>query len=212
MNQLHKTIIATLVFLFVAFFLGRLIFLSGIQREIMHAENRLVQLEENQAILNIDLEKLRQGIKAEVKVKRSNFLTKPGEEQKLLKSVIDCGGPMRIKNFSILPAYRVKGSEDSQANFGSSDKSGFNPEEELPQLDDQGMPVGVSTEDDYEWPGAEIIPVKFSFATTYRNLGQFFAEVQKTMPVNVIRSMDLIVKSSGICRGTIVLLFPVSGS
>ncbi|MEW6711653.1 MAG: hypothetical protein AB1403_17660 [Candidatus Riflebacteria bacterium] len=207
MNRLTTGIIVAIVVLSVLFFLGRLFFLSGVQREISQTRNRLEQLENNQANLDKELEKLRGKVTDQVKDARNSSLLKPGMEFKLLNNIIELSGNLKINDFAILPSYFHKSAEDQ----GSSEPStSFNAVEELPQLDEQGMPIGAATDDDTEWPGIEIVPVKFSFTTTFRNLGQFFSHIDSQMPINQIRSADIMLQDAYISRGTVVMLFPVA--
>ena len=208
MNKLGTSIAVSLVVVIVVFFLGRLFFLSGTQREILHAKNRLDQLEDNRAILEKELAKLKSKAKETVKEQRNTTLLKPGEEHSLFASILADSGNMRLNHFELMPSYFVKNPED-QFNTDSGGTT-YKPGAELPQLDDQGMPVGSSVEEDTEWPGVEIIPVSFSFTTTFRNLGQFFSQIDSKMPINQIRSADILLKDSGITRGTVVMLFPVA--
>jgi Tfp pilus assembly protein PilO len=209
MNQMNSRILASIVVLVIVFFLARLVMLSGPAREIAQLHNRLQQLEESKAIKEIELEKHRKQARQEVKLERSNTLLKPGQEYNLLKQILACSGNMSIQNFAILPSYRVKNKDDEFMSDNYEVKN-YNAGDELPQIDEQGNPVGMVTDDDVEWPGVEIVPVKLSFTTTYRSLGQFFSQVLRSMPINVVRSMDIMVKDSGISKGTVVLLFPVS--
>ncbi len=207
MNRLTTSIIVAMVVLSVIFFLGRLFFLSGVQREILQTRNRLEQLEDNQATLEKELEKLRSRATDQLKDARNSSLLKPGMEFKLLNNIIELSGNLKINDFAILPSYFHKNAEDQG---GSETSTSFNAIQELPQLDEQGMPIGASTDDDTEWPGVEIVPVKFSFTTTFRNLGQFFSKIDSQMPINQIRSADIILQDAYISRGTVVMLFPVA--
>lgn len=208
MNKLTTSLLVSLVVVIVVFFLGRLVLLSGIQREIMQSQNRLDQLEDNKQTLETELSKLRNKVKEEIAPQRSSTLLKAGSEHILLSSIIAHAGNMKINQFELMPSYFVKNPEDE---FGSSSNSAqFGAGDELPQLDDQGMPVGASVEDDTEWAGVEIVPVRFSFTTTFRNLGQFFSQIDKLMPINQIRSADILLQDSMITRGTVVMLFPVA--
>ncbi len=209
MNQMNSRILASVVALVIVFFLARLVMLSGSEREIVQLKTRLQQLDESKIIKETELEKYRKQARQEVKLERSNRLLIPGQEYNLLQQILECAGNMRIKDFAILPSYRVKNKDDEFMSDNYEVKN-YNAGDELPQIDEQGNPVGMVTDDDTEWPGVEIIPVKLSFTTTYRSLGQFFSQVLRSMPVNVVRSMDIMVKDSGISKGTVVLLFPVS--
>ncbi len=207
MNKLTTSIFATIIILTVVFFLGRLFMLSGLQREIAQAQSRLEQMEDSQKELEVELNKLRGKAKEEIKPERSNFLLKPGQEHSLLSSIVNCSGNMKISDFNLMPPYFVKSAQDFSSG---AESQGFKAGDQPAKLDDQGNPIGMSFEDESEWPGIEIIPLKFSFATTYRNLGNFFSEIDRTMPINQIRSADVLLSDSGITRGTAVILFPVA--
>ncbi len=208
MNKLTTSIFVSLIVVIVVFFLGRLVLLSGLQREIIQAGNRLDQFEDNQQQLENELNKLRSKVKQEIKQQRSSSLLKPGEEYSLLSSILAQAGNLKLNNFELMPSYFVKNPED---DFGSSsDSTQFKPGDELPQIDEQGMPVGASVEEDTEWPGVEIVPIRFSFTTTFRNLGKFFSQIDSQMPINQIRSADILMTDSIITRGTVVMLFPVA--
>lgn len=208
MKKVANSIIAAIVFLSVLFFIGRLVFLSGVQKEISQTQNRLTQLEEKKGLLEAELVKLRARAKQEIKSSKKSAFLIPGQEHTLLTSILACTGNLRIQNYELMKSYFVK-SQDDESLYGSSSAS-FNTAEQLPELDDQGMPVGATMEEDTEWPGVEIIPIKLSFSTTYRNLGKFFSKIDKNLPINVVRSMDVLIKDSAITKGTIVMLFPVT--
>jgi hypothetical protein len=74
------------------------------------------------------------------------------------------------------------------------------------------MPVGLAAEEDIEWAGVEIVPVKMTFTSTYRSFGRFSSEAVKNLPINAVRSMDLLLKNEGIVKGTLVMNFPVAES
>ncbi|GAB4273970.1 MAG: hypothetical protein Kow0029_13990 [Candidatus Rifleibacteriota bacterium] len=208
MNQLTKSIFATIVILVVFFFLGKIFILSGLQKEISQTENLIAQLENNKRVLEQDLEKYRQKAKQEIKSTKNNIMLESGKEFSLLKTLLECKGNMKIQNFELLPSYYVKNKEED--NFMTNSIPDMKLSETLPELDEQGMPINAVSEEVTEWPGVEIIPIKFSFTTTYRSLGMFFSKVDKLMPINVVRSMDVLIEDSGITRGTVVLLFPIA--
>ncbi len=142
---------------------------------------------------------------------RNNKLLLAGQEAALLRSILDLGGKsLRLNSYSMLPSFRVKANDDSMI----SDNPPQAPEgtQELPQLDEQGMPVGLAADDDEEWPGVEIIPVKMTFTSTYRSFGKFLSDAGRGMPVSAVRSMDLLLKSDGIVKGTLIMNFPVAES
>ena len=114
-----------------------------------------------------------------------------------------------MHSFDIIEAFRFKPETDiTDAGAGAQNFAAGT--QELPQLDEQGMPVGLAAEDDIEWPGVEVVPAKMTFATSIRALGKFLSEAGRNMPVNSIRSLDLIMRDGGLVRGTLVLNFPLA--
>ncbi|MGM0598753.1 MAG: hypothetical protein ACQETH_02940 [Candidatus Rifleibacteriota bacterium] len=210
MNRFTSSIIASIVTVAIIFFIGRLLFLSDIQKNILQVSKQIIQIKDNTNTLNQELNKLKKEVKTYVEKPRNQKVLIPGNEPKLLSSIIKCSQNMRIQDYEILPSYFVKGkNEDS---YSSTSSQAYQDGEELPPLDENGMPIGIEVDDGSDWPGVEIIPVKFRFITTYRNLGQFFSNAEKYLPMSKIKSLDLILKDSGIAKGTLVMLFPASES
>ena len=200
---------ALLIVLVVVFFVGRIFLLADIQKQLVQAESELEQHSISQTNIKAEYDNLKERAKsAEVPI-RSNKLLIAGQEASLLSSILDLGGKsLRLDSYSMLPSFRVKADEEetySEVPAQSSDTP-----QELPQLDDQGMPVGMATDEDEEWPGVEIIPVRMTFTSTYRSFGKFLSDAGKSMPVSAVRSLDLLLKSDGIVKGTLIMNFPVA--
>lgn len=209
MNNLTTSMIALLIVLIVVFSVGRLVVLANPQKQLDQAQSQLEQYHVSQQTLDAEYEKLKNQIKKEDIPTRSNKLLLPGQEAELLRSILDLGGKsLRLNSYSLLPAFYVKADDESMSS--KSPAQSFGATEELPQLDDQGMPIGLEAEIDEEWPGIEVIPVKLTFASTYRSFGKFLSEAGKSMPVSAVRSMDLLLKSDGIVKGTLIMNFPVA--
>ncbi|EKD82674.1 MAG: hypothetical protein ACD_39C01157G0006 [uncultured bacterium] len=209
MNNLGTNLVALLIVLIVVFSVGRLVLLADAQKQLDHAQSELVQYQTNQKTLDAEYESLKSQVKNTDVPVRSNKLVLPGQEASLLRSILDLGGKsLRLNSYSMLPSFRAKAADESM--FTENPAENFGATEELPQLDDQGMPVGLAAESDEEWPGVEIIPVKLTFTSTYRSFGKFLSEVGKGMPISAVRSMDLLLKSEGIVKGTLIMNFPVA--
>jgi hypothetical protein len=206
MNKLNANILAAVIVVCVFFFLGRLMFLANQQREIDAARDQLQSGTSQLAEFEAELERLKKAVKAENSISRgSNKLLQTGEEPSILRFILDnSGSSFKLNSYELLESYRIKPELENEAAAGSQ----FSTSEELPQLDDQGMPVGMSDDSDEEWPGVEIIPVKMTFMTTYLTLGGFLSEANKKLPMNAVRSMDLLLKRT--VRGTLVMAFPVA--
>ncbi len=208
MNNIGANLAALLIVLIVVFFVGRIFLLADAQKQLEQAESQFEQHTSGQEALNAEYEKLKARAKAEDAPVRSNKLLIAGQEASLLSSILELGGKsLRLNSYSMLPSFRVKAGDEGD----SAGPAQAGPQE-LQQLDDQGMPVGMATDDDEEWPGVEVIPVKMTFTSTYRSFGKFLSDAGKSMPVSAVRSMDLLLKSDGIVKGTLIMNFPVAES
>lgn len=208
MNRISTNILATLIVILVVFFLGRLMLLAGLQTEIQQAQNRLEQTSQTLAELNAEAEKVRVPALAD-KLPKSSKMLKPGEESTLLRLLGSTAGKsFRLNSFDVIESFRIKPENSDESAMSSSGFGGGS--EELPQLDEQGMPVGISTEENEEWPGVEVVPVKMTFSTTYRTIGKFLSEAGRNLPVNAVRSMDMMIRDGGLVRGTLVMTFPLT--
>lgn len=211
MNNIGANLAALLIVLIVVFFVGRIFLLADTQKQLEQAESQVEQYKSSQADIDAEYESLKERVKNSEAPLRNNKLLLAGQEASLLRSTLDLGGKsMRLNSFSLLPSFRVK--SDIEENYSNSPvRSSVNPEE-MPQLDDQGMPVGLANDDEEEWPGVEIVPIKMTFTSTYRSFGKFLSDSGRNMPVNAVRSMDLLLKSDGIVKGTLIMNFPVAES
>ena len=211
MNNIGANLAALLIVLIVVFFVGRIFLLAETQKQLEQAESQVEQYKSSQADIDAEYESLKERVKNSEAPLRNNKLLLAGQEASLLRSTLDLGGKsMRLNSFSLLPSFRVK--SDIEENYSNSPvRSSVNPEE-MPQLDDQGMPVGLANDDEEEWPGVEIVPIKMTFTSTYRSFGKFLSDSGRNMPVNAVRSMDLLLKSDGIVKGTLIMNFPVAES
>ncbi len=207
MNKLNTSIISTLIVLVMIFFLGRLFFLAGAQKELEQNRNQLALLRENESKLSAELEKLKKNIRNEPVENHNNRLIKPGEEPSVLQFILaNAGGGFKLNNFELLPSFKIKPSEDDSYNMPAMSDNNEN----MPQLDENGNPVGMYEESDEEPAGVEVVPVRFTFTTTHRTLGAFLSEAAKKLPMNSVRQMDLLLKDTGTVKGTLTLNFPVA--
>ncbi|PKL42546.1 MAG: hypothetical protein CVV41_13415 [Candidatus Riflebacteria bacterium HGW-Riflebacteria-1] len=207
MNNIKTNLAALLIVLIVVFSIGRLFLLANLQKQLEQSQSQLAQYQANQEAIEAEQEKLSAQIKKSDSPVRSNKLLLPGQEASLLRSILDLGGKsLRLNSYAMLPTFRVKNADETM--YSASPMAAVS--EELPQLDDQGMPVGLATESDEEWPGVEIMPVKLTFTSTYRSFGKFLSEAGKLMPVSAVRSLDLLLKNEGIVKGTLIMNFPVA--
>jgi hypothetical protein len=210
MNRLTSSILSSIVIVAIIFFMGRLFFLSSIQKNILQVSKQIIQIEDNTNTLNQELNQLKKEVKTYGEKPRNQKVLIPGNEPKLLSSILKCSQNMRIQNYEILPSFFVK--DKNEDSYSAAPSQAYQAGDDLPPLDENGMPIGIEIDDGSDWPGVEIVPIKFRFITTYRNLGMFFSNTEKHLPMSKVKSLDLILKDSGIAKGTLVMLFPASES
>ena len=72
------------------------------------------------------------------------------------------------------------------------------------------MPIGAEI-DDGSWKGAEIVPVKIAFATSFKSFAEFFRNMKnRNLPLHIIRSLDMNFVDSDRVRGTLIISFPLA--
>ena len=207
MNKVTVSIIVSLIIVIVVLFLGRLVFLSQIEREITQTRSQISRLELDKKALDESAKKLKE---SSVKMpKNTGKILDPGQEAEAFKAILSCGGKNRFnfQNFEELKVYNIKSTAED--NVSQSSKPALNSSQPLPKFDNQGNAVNM-IKDEEDWAGVEILPVKFAFKTTFSGIGSFLSNTKKELPLHGVRNMDLIFDESGIVRGTIVLIFPES--
>ena len=211
MNKVTANAFGTLIAVVVFFFLGRLFFLSALQTEILNTSK---QVEDNQLryeALELELARLTptesgDGKKATIAV---NTLLKSGEESSLLRQISQTAGKsFRISSFDLIESFMIK--PEMSDDMGSGQPAFSSVGKELPQLDEHGMPLGLSSDTDEEWPGVEVVPARIEFSTTYRTLGKFLSDAARNMPVCTIRSLDITMRDNGLAKGILVMNFPLA--
>ncbi|HNS08317.1 MAG TPA: hypothetical protein PKN29_01390 [Candidatus Ozemobacteraceae bacterium] len=212
MNKVAANSLAAVVLMIVVFFVGRLFFLSSLQTELQQASQLLEENQRKYAALEAEVGKIlpesAEAAAGRKKASGESKLIRAGEEASLLRQISEkSGDSFRMHSFDLIESFRIK-PETEIADAGAQSFAAGT--QELPQLDEQGMPVGLAAEDDIEWPGVEVVPAKMTFATSIRALGKFLSEAGRNMPVNSIRSLDLIMRDGGLVRGTLVLNFPLA--
>lgn len=210
MNRIATNLIGAVIAVAVCFFLGRLFFLSSLQTQIFQAYAQLEDSKNRYEQIDAELGRLTATSQVAPTGKSPSVekMLKPGEESTLLRLIGSTGGKsFRINSFDLIESFRFK--PEIQETSSAPGASAFNPQQ-LPELDEQGMPVGSAAEDDEEWPGVEIVPTRLTFSTTFRTLGKFLSDAAQVMPVNSVRSLDLILREEGLVKGTLVLNFPLA--
>ncbi len=205
MNKVMQSALATIVVLALIFFLGRLLMISGIEKQLEEARFSLETQKKAKSDLDAEYNKLKAKEPTSVKKPKSDKVLKVGDESKVLATVFEQSSRrMKIYTFEILKSFFAKNKDENSMVEATT----INPTENFSQLDDQGMPIGASTDDEVEWPGVEIVPVKLTFKSSFKGFGSYLSKLGKQLPLHSTRSLDLIVKESGLVQGTIILNLP----
>lgn len=208
MNRVNSSVIATLIVIIVVFFLGRLFFISSIQKEYDQVQASLAQRLNEVEALREEQSRLESSDEEDEGPTRSTVLLKPGKEPGLVRQLIAASGKVRLSSFEILESYFIK--NENEQEYSMAVDTSFNPNDDMLELDEFGMPVGLPAYQDLtEWQGVEIVPVKFKFMARTVALGNFLKVIDTELPMNSVRSLDVILQPNDVVRGTIVLLFPL---
>lgn len=208
MNKVKASVVASLILIIVVFFLGRLFFVSSVQKEFDQTQLTLSQRLNELEALRKDRKRLESTDGEDAALARSSVLLKPGKEPGLVRQLIAASGKVRLSSFEILEPYFVK--NENEQEYSMAVDTSFNPNDDKLELDEFGMPVGLPVYKDIsEWEGVEIVPVRFKFMARVVALGKFLKKIDTELPMNIIRSMDVILQGNDVARGTIVLLFPL---
>ena len=188
MNKIFISVVVSLIIVIIGLFLGRLVFLSQIERKIDLTKSQIKELAINRKTLD---EKIKKSKHSTGRVSDSSKeILYPGGEARVFRQVLSCSPNKRLKfhSFEELTTYRIKPKKDeSEAQFTPTT---FGPGKKLPKLDDQGMPIGLASQDDSEWPGVTILPLKISFKSTFAGIGNFLSMAKKKLPLHGVRDMD----------------------
>lgn len=212
MKHLAYTTAATLACLLLALFVAHRILVAPLYSDVSSETAVLASLQVEQGQLEEDVKRLSERVKEQLKAGPPGRVMKPGEESLLLGGVLAIASmtDVIVQGFELHPPFRAKGGAGSQ-------QAAARPEPmqpaELPQLDENGMPVGAQTdEDNEEWPGVEVLPVSMKLKATYPSFGRFFDMLKKKLPLWGVQALNLDLDGSGIVRGDLRLTFPTLGS
>ncbi|HOY68551.1 MAG TPA: hypothetical protein PLP29_16855 [Candidatus Ozemobacteraceae bacterium] len=212
MNKLITVVAATLIGLLVASALGYHLLVNGIRTDAANETAALAGFQTERTLLDAELKRLSDNIQTQRQNGVPGRPMRPGEEGLLLGSILAAASAtdMIVQGFELQPSWKAKG--DAEAIGGAAQPSPAQPAQ-LPQLDENGMPVGaVTDEGDEEWPGVEIVPASLKLKGTFPSFGRFFDLVTKKLPLSGIQTMSLDLDGSGIIRATLRMTFPVAGA
>lgn len=212
MKQLAYSTAATLACLLLAVFVAHRVLVAPLSADISGEKAILASLQEEQGQLEEDVKRLSEKMKDQLKIGPPGRVMNPGEESLLLGGVLAVASAtdVVVQGFELHPPFRAKGEAGSQ---NAAARAAPMQPAELPQLDENGMPVGAETDEgNEEWPGVEVLPVSLKLKATYPSFGRFFDLLKKKLPLWGVQTMNLDLDGSGIVRGDLRLTFPTLGS
>lgn len=210
MNRMFGAIILLIALFLTLYGVGHVFFLGSMRQHLAELHSRTTSLRANLEDQTDRWNTLgKKGGSGQTPKKAAASLLIAGKEGRLPGSLLALARAKRldVDSFEYLPSYFVKGSEQETPAMPA-----LQPDQQLPELDEQGMPVGAMTEsDEPEWAGFEVLPVQVNFMGTYRKLGEFISAMEESLPLFSIRRCLFTINESGIAKGQLVLVFPVLG-
>ena len=228
MNKIVTNTIFMLVAVIFFVVLGNLFVLSSLSLEIKQKEHTLES--KNKELEN--LKKSEANTASETQKIGENIMLNVGQEGQLMSLFINenLQKVFKINTYDLYSPYTYKPedfgtdndlskAEPSKAESNQSMPSNTNAnggastsENNIPQLDENGMPLNASTEDidTDDWEGLNILPVKLTFSTKPKYLSPILKNFQQ-FPVNTVRAADFIYSEDNkTVSGTLVFAFPLN--
>ena len=209
MNKILTNIVFMIIAVIIIVVLGNLFFLSNLDNEINNVESNIAINRTNLEKLRSDLDKLSN---EKPNTKNAPRLVSIGQEGQLMKLFLDSGkfkSPLKINTYDLFKAYYYKPENtDENSNNDNNSSNQGNTVENVSTLDENGMPVNAYTQDEYEWKGLEIVPIKITFAQEPKYMSNTLKLLQ-SLPVNAIRAADFVFDRN-LIRGTLILAFPLN--
>lgn len=208
-----QTLLLSVIALGICYLAGNHFLLASLRMELADRQDRMQALDIELARLTARLEALEQSGKTgqPANKQRPVRLLEAGKEGTLPGLLLGLARELRFELDSIefLPSFFCKDA-DREMSAPIAVISG--PNQQLPELNSDGMPVGViANADEQEWSGFEILPVQTSYHGTYRRFGQFLSAAENKFPLFSVRRCLVNINEIGITRGQLVFTFPVKG-
>ncbi|MBQ3644924.1 MAG: hypothetical protein II961_10035 [Candidatus Riflebacteria bacterium] len=212
MNKILSNMAFMIVAIIVFVVLGNLFLVSKLNAEIKKTEEDIVEQK-----INLDKIKKELGDLSDEKPIEKNTpkLVSIGQEGQIMKLFLDTPktkSHISINSYNLYSSYYFKPEDDNKTEeppVQTSDNSNKdNKAENIPMLDENGMPVNAYTQDEDDWKGIEITPVKITFSAEPKNMYSTLKLLEK-IPVNAVRAADFVFKQN-LIRATMTLTFPLN--
>ena len=209
MNKILTNIVFVVIAVIVIVVLGNLFFISNLDTDIKQIESEI-------AIKRNDLEKLRTELNNSSNEKQNkntnSRLVSIGQEGQIMKLFLDSNkskSPIAINTYDLFSSYYYKPENtNDNSNEEMKQPQQDNSVEKTPLLDENGMPVGAYAQDEDDWQGVEITPIKITFKQDPKLMGATLKLLQN-LPVNAVRAADFVFDKN-LIRGTLILAFPLN--
>ncbi|MBF0498535.1 MAG: hypothetical protein HQM09_00245 [Candidatus Riflebacteria bacterium] len=212
MKDTVKFLVVVGVMLGIVFVAGRGLLIVPLLNECSEMSASAIRAESDLHSLQQQLDKIPaspNGLDKNMKTSRLRPL-RAGSENKAVAMLFEAASTTGalIERCELMPAFLLKAPEENEP-----EKSAVNADMTLPPLDENGMPINASTDDvTDENHGAHVIPVRLHLHGTYRSLGMFLNELDSKLGLFGTRMMTLSFDTSGIGKGSIELVLPVTKS
>ena len=224
MNKIITNTLFMIIVIIIFVVLGNLLFLSNISMQIEKTENAI-------STKHTELDKLKKSLNDVASDSQridENIVLTLGQEGQLMSLFINKSlqNYFKVSSYNLYSSYYFKpeSSENNDLEISSNNiQSNFNPDQnsnqqsesstqngKLPKLDEEtGMPIGASSaEEEDNWKGLNIIPIKLTYLTKADHLKDLFKYFE-SLPVNAVRSADFIFEDDKV-SGTLVFTFPLN--
>ncbi len=212
MNKILSNMAFMIIAIIVFVVLGNLFFVSNLNAEINNTEQNIAE----QKIKLNDIKKQLGDLSDEKPIEKNTpKLVSIGQEGQIMKLFLDspkAKSHISINSYDLYSSYFFKPEDENKTEeppMPTSDNTKEdNKAENIPMLDDNGMPVNAYTQDEDDWKGIEITPIKITFSAEPKNMYSTLKLLEK-LPVNAVRSADFVFKQN-LIRATMTLTFPLN--
>ena len=216
MNKILSNMAFMIIAIIIFVVLGNLFFVSNLNAEINNTEQIII--DQKAKLENIKKEF---GDLSDEKPIEKNIpkLVSIGQEGQIMKLFLDSPktkSHISINSYDLYSSYYYKPEDSNKTDetpmpttdSSKEDNKGENKEENIPMLDENGMPINAYSQDEDDWKGIEITPVKITFSVEPKNMYSTLKLLEK-LPVNAVRSADFVFKQN-LIRATMTLTFPLN--
>ncbi len=206
MNRVKNALILTLLGLGIVLLAGYKSFIMDVNEAIYGELARSQKLASEAAVIREELAEAQKKAPPPAAERGPRSILDLGEEPGVMKTLFAQATEIGVSvdGFELTSSFFLKGPQTEFSTAAPATTS-----ESLPQLDESGMPVGsAAAQDEEEWKGVEVLPMRFKIKGTFRSVGKFFHALSIILPLHAAHSLDLKMDGSGIVKGAVAFVFP----